>query len=53
MLHMAALEDQTVYFTFEDYQAINDTIIDYINSLLASGEVKRNFIRYFSRRIRS
>lgn len=39
MLQSAGLDDQNIYFVFEDYQIIDPVILDYLNSLLASGEV--------------
>lgn len=41
MLQLAGLEDQIIYFVLEDYQIICDTMFDYVNSLLASGEVRK------------
>lgn len=40
ILQLAGLENQTVYFVLEDYQIICDAMYDFVNSFLASGEVK-------------
>lgn len=42
MLQAAGLDDQIIYFVFEDYHIISPDVLDYINSLLASGEVNDN-----------
>lgn len=39
MLQLAGLENQSVYLLFEDFQIINENMMDYICSLLISGEV--------------
>ena len=42
MLQLAGLENQNVYLLFEDYQIINETMMDYICSILISGEVSES-----------